>query len=173
MRFSYVKKKVWTIGPVRQQKLANKRGLVNFLDAADQLHIFIGVLLEQVRRGERQDYQGLLGSKHVDAPGNGDSVYFAGAGFFKVGHAIVLVFLALAGRLNILDGLAQLLIEFLHRSIESVLVWNPKHDLNAIVGRRDCYHFAVGFCLPSLRYFELNTCIFVGENVAVLRSVWG
>ena len=46
MRFSYVKKKVWTLGPVRQHKLTSKKGLVDFLDAANQLHIFVGVLFE-------------------------------------------------------------------------------------------------------------------------------
>ena len=43
--FPMSRKKVRTIGAVRQPELANKRGLFDSLDAADQLHIFIGVLL--------------------------------------------------------------------------------------------------------------------------------
>ena len=46
MRFSYVKKKVWAIGPVGRYEIKITKDLFDFLDAADQLHILIGVLFE-------------------------------------------------------------------------------------------------------------------------------
>ena len=44
--FPVSRKKSGTIRAVRQHKLASKKGLVDFLDAADELHIFVGVLFE-------------------------------------------------------------------------------------------------------------------------------
>src|SRR5712692_8550368 len=170
MLFWPVNTKIWVAGtsPDRPNPSGGAE-LLDFLDAGDEFSRLFSMLFRDSGGGERQNDYDFLRCEYVNTPVNCGAVDLAGPALAVMRHAIVFVRGALIRSLDVLDCLAQFLVQVLYRHIESVLIRDPKDHLQTVVRGRDSYNFTVRFCLPAFGKFKLNAGFFVAK-VTILLS---
>src|SRR6266852_3970557 len=84
-----------------------------------------------------------------------------------VRHAVVRVLRRLADRLDVLDRLADFLVELFYCSVERILIRDPEDDLQPAIRRRDGHIVAIRRRLPAVRHFKPNAALFMGEDVGI------
>lgn len=171
MRFWPVNTKIWVAGPKADgTNPAGGPELLDFLNAGYEFRRLFSMLFRDSGGGESQDDYDFLGGEYVNAPFNCSAVDLAGTALAEMWHAIMSVRGPFVRRLDVLDRLAQFVVQVLYGRIEGVLIGHIKDHLQTVVRGRYSHNLPIWFCFPALWQFELDARSRVAEEAVLLGS---